>query len=123
MEYEKFLKITLGLKQESEKLGKFHELGIDLYDLVDSYHVIINELIKEVYGDEGYDWWSWFCYESDFGEKDWSTSDSYKLNEEGNMELQHKKGEVRFGAHDAHGNPICYSFESTWAYLEKNHRK
>jgi len=31
-------------------------------------------------------------------------------------------GEARYGACDENGNPICYSIESTWEYLEKNHR-
>jgi hypothetical protein len=123
MKYERFLKITLGLKQESEKLTNIHKLGIDLYDLVDSYHAIINELIIEVYGDEGYDWWSWFCWESDFGQKDWSKGPTYKIKEDGTSELVNEKGEVRWGAHDAEGNPICYSFESTWDYLEKNYKR
>jgi hypothetical protein len=38
------------------------------------------------------------------------------------MEIEHKKGEVRFGACDKEGNPICYSFESLYEYLEENHK-
>lgn len=123
MEYERFLKITLGVKHESEKLNKLYDLGIELYDFADPYHGIINELIKEIYGEEGYDWWSWFCYESDFGHKDWGATSSYKKDDKGNMVLLHEAGETRYGAHDENGNPICHSFESTWDYLEANHRK
>jgi hypothetical protein len=93
MTYERFLKITLQLQKESRILGKIYESGIDLTNFVDPYHTIITELIKEVYGDEGYDWWSWFCYENDYGQ--------------GGLTAQDEKGE-----------PICYSFESLWNYLE-----
>ena len=122
MTYERFLKITLGVKDESEKLDTLYKLGVELYDIADPYHVIINELITEVYGDEGFDWWSWFCWESDFGQKDWSTAPTYKEKLDGTVEMIHDEGEVRYGAQDAEGNPICYSLESTWEYLEKNHK-
>jgi hypothetical protein len=120
MTYERFLKVTLGVKRESERLDKLYKLGVELYDIVDPYHVIINELIKEVYGDDGFEWWSWFCWESDFGQKDWSVRPTYKTNEDGAHEIISEVEEVKYGAHDAEGNPICYSFESTWEYLEKN---
>lgn len=123
MTYERFLKITIGLQRESRKLCELHKLGIDMYDYVDPYHTIINELIREVYGDEGHDWWSWFCWENDFGQKDWSTAESYRMKDDGTSEKAHEKGEPRFGAHDENGNPICYSFESTWEFLEKEYRK
>ena len=37
------------------------------------------------------------------------------------MEKIHEKDELRFGAYDEKGNPICYSYESLWEYLEENH--
>jgi hypothetical protein len=123
MTYERFLKITLGVKKEGERLKKLYDMGLDLIEFSDPYHSIIAELIKEVYGDEGYEWWSWFCLESDFGEKDWSQGITYKTKKDGTSEIVHKNGEVRWGAHDKEGNPICYSFESTWEYLEKNYTK
>lgn len=95
MTYERFLKITLGLKAQDEEVSKVFHMKIDLFDFVDPYQHIVSELIKEVYGDTGYDWWSWFCHENDYGEKG-------------------------HGAWDENKNPICYSFESLWEYLEKN---
>lgn len=123
MTYERFLKITLGLQKAGEDVNKLHRLNVDLIDFVDPYHAIINELMKEVYGEEGYEWWSWFCYESEYGQRDWSKYPSYKTDENGNMVKIHDAGEIRFGATDEEGNPICYSFESTWEYLEKNYKK
>jgi hypothetical protein len=62
MEYSRFLKITLSLQKESVVVDNLYKNGLDLINFVDPYHQIITELIKEVYGDEGYEWWSWFCY-------------------------------------------------------------
>jgi len=94
MEYSRFLKITLSLQKENRVIETLYKNGLDLINFVDSYHEVITELIKEVYGDEGYEWWSWFCYENDFGQ-------------------------AGFEARDENGNPICYSHESLWEYLEK----
>jgi hypothetical protein len=122
MEYKTFSQIVLRLKQESEKCQKLMKLGIDSTELNDGLHQIICLLIKEIYGKEGLDWFSWFCYESDFGKKDWSQSDCYQ-NVDGKMIKIHEKGENRHGATDENGNPICYSIKSTWEYLEQNHKK
>jgi hypothetical protein len=103
MKYERFLKIILSLQKEQKTIKTLYDNGVDLINFVDTYHVIITELIKEIYGEEGYDWFSWYCYENEFGQKDWSN----------------EKGEEKYGACDAEGNPICYSHESLWEYLEK----
>jgi hypothetical protein len=122
MTYERFLKILLSLQKEDRTIKTLYDNGVDLIDFVDPYHTIINELVKEIYGEEGYGWFSWYCYESEFGQKDWSTSPLYKENEDGKVELIKEKGEVRFGAYNEQGNPICYSHESLWEYLETNEK-
>ena len=93
MTYERFLKVTLSIKKQDEVISDLYTQKVDLIDFVDPYHVIILELIQEIYGEEGYDWWSWFCYENDFGQKG-------------------------LEAFDENENPICYSFESLWEFLE-----
>jgi hypothetical protein len=93
MTYERFLKVTLSIKKQDEVISDLYKQKVDLIDFVDPYHVIILELIQEIYGEEGYDWWSWFCYENDFGQKG-------------------------LEAFDENENPICYSFESLWEFLE-----
>ena len=97
MTYERFLKITLGLQKQDRVLDNLHSNNVNLIEFVDPYHIVITELIKEVYGEEGYDWWSWFCYENDYGN--------------GGLTANEKDG-----------TPICYSHESLWEFLEKNHR-
>ena len=123
MTYERFLKVVLGLQKQDREISKAYKLKIDLLDFVDPYHTIISELIKEIYGEEGYEWFSWFCYESDYGQKDWSKHASYKQTDDGKIVLEYEAGEVRFGATDEEGNPICYDVESLYQYLEANHKK
>lgn len=93
MTYERFLKVTLSIKKQDEVISGLYQQKVYLLDFIDPYHVIILELIQEIYGEEGYDWWSWFCYENDFGQKGLEAFDENK-------------------------NPICYSFESLWEFLE-----
>jgi hypothetical protein len=48
-------------------------------DLVDPYYMIIDRLMKEVYGEEGADWFNWFCFENDFGTKGLEAWDAMKI--------------------------------------------
>ncbi len=94
MTYETFMKINERIKEQHELILDLSQKNIDLIEFVDPYHHIINDLIKEVYGDEGYDWWYWFIYDNNFGT--------------GNLT-----------ANDKNGNSICYDYQSLWEYLEK----
>lgn len=97
MEYNEFLKVISGQKEASEKIHKAYKLGIDLIEFVEIYESISNILIKEIYGEEGADWYSWFCYENEYGEKG-------------------------VQAWDENEQPIFYSIESAWEYLEANYK-
>ena len=112
MKYESFLKLTLGLQKQERVVNELYKKKIDIIDFVDPYHGFITLLLTEIYGEEGYDWFSWFCYESDFGTKDWSLQDSYKYDKDGILVKAHEAGEARHGAVDEDGNPICYDWES-----------
>jgi hypothetical protein len=122
MEYEDFELIVKKIREREDKIRSIGKLGIDLIDFDDEFHQVLNLLIKSIYGKEGLDWFSWFCNESEYGEKDWGKHDCYKM-EEGKMVKIHDAGELRYGAFDEKENPICYSVQSTWEYLEKNHKK
>ena len=102
MEYGEFLKVILGLQQESRVVSDLYDRKVDLIEFVDSYHTIISTLLKSIYGEKGLDWFQWFCYENDFGQKPCTGED----------------GEPTHCATDENGNPICYSFESLWEFLE-----
>ncbi len=98
MTLEKFTEIINILKEESDRLTELYQMKVDLIEFVNPYHSIIETLIREIYGGEGIDWFSWFCYERDFGDKE-------------------------VGAWDEDGNPICYDIESLWNYLEEIKKK
>jgi hypothetical protein len=95
MTYKTFLKITLELQKQDRIVDNLHKNNVDLLEFVDPYHGLIHLLIKEIYGEEGVDWFSWFCYENDYGQ--------------GKLE-----------AWDKDKNRICYSLESLWEFLEAN---
>ena len=97
MTYERFLKVLLSLQKEDRTIKALYDNGVDLINFVDPYHEIINELIKEIYGEGGYDWFSWYIYENEFGQKGLEAWDSDR-------------------------NLICYSHESLWKYLEKKYK-
>ena len=98
MKYESFLKLTLGLQRQDRIIDELYKHKIDIIDFVDPYHGFISLLLKEMYGEEGYDWFSWFCYDNDFGQKGLEAWDENK-------------------------NRICYSHESLWQFLEANYRQ
>jgi len=94
MTYETFLKLTLELQRQERIVDDLYKNKIDLLEFIDPYHGLIHLLIKEIYGEEGVDWWSWFCYENDYGQKGLEAWDENK-------------------------NRICYSLESLWKFLEE----
>jgi hypothetical protein len=122
MQYSSFLSLIMGFKKISEDCSELHDIGLDVmdgkYKMTETVEKILSGVFTGEYGEEGWEWVSWFIFESDYGRKDWSASPCY--DSEGN--LLYEKGEVRYGAIGENGNPICYSYESTWEYLEKNHR-
>jgi hypothetical protein len=113
----------MGFKKISEDCSDLYDIGVNIldgkYSITSTAEKILSEVFTAEYGEEGWEWVSWFIFESNYGEKDWSSGPCY--DSEGN--LLYEKGEVRYGAIDEKGNPICYSYESTWEYLEKNFSK
>lgn len=94
MTLENFQKIIDTLQKESDTIGELYQKKVDLIEFVDPYHSVISLLLKEIYGEEGNDWFSWFCHENDFGR--------------GNLE-----------AWDENGDPFCKDVKSLWEYLEE----
>ena len=107
MTYEKFLNITLNLQKHMDQSRQLYKYGIDLIEITDPLLMIIDKLIEEVYGENGAEWFGWFCWESDFGR-------NVPKREDDTTGVR---------AWDENGNPICFSHESTWKYLEENHKK
>jgi hypothetical protein len=101
MKLETLTKIIGTLKNQSEVTNQLYRLNVDLVEFADPYESVITILIKEIYGQEGYDWFSWFCYDCDFGSK------------------YSKKNP---GAWDKDNNPICYDIKSLWNCLETEYK-
>ena len=99
MEYQKFAQIVLRLKKHSEVKSKLYRLGVNLMEFDDDLQKIISLLIEEVYGPEGLEWFDWFCWESNFGEKDWSKHPVYS-HVDGKMIKVEEEGVRRYGAVD-----------------------
>lgn len=94
MTYESFLKVVLGLQKQERVVNDLYKNNINIADFVAPYHSIIDNLITEVYGKEGYEWFSWFCYENEYGTRG-------------------------LEATDENGCLVCHSFHSLWMFLEK----
>ena len=118
MTYENFLKVILAQRKMEKQVNAAYKLKIDLIDFVEDYSAIFKTLLTEVYGEVGYEWYSWFCWENDYGEKDWSKSPRMVRKEDGKF-VTLEDTDIVYGATDESGNPICYSFESLWEYLEE----
>jgi hypothetical protein len=97
MTYESFLKVILNLQKQNRVIRKLYKLNLDLIEFDEPYHTIVEILIKEIYGDEGYEWFSWFCFENDYGDNGLTATDKDK-------------------------NPIAHSFESLWELLESDYK-
>ena len=97
MTLEKFTELINSLQTESDTISDLYKNKVDLIEFVDPYHSIITLLITEIYGEEGHDWFSWFCHENDFGR--------------GNLE-----------AWDENGDPFCQDVKSLWEYLEEKRK-
>ena len=94
MTYENFLKVITVIEKQDKAVSALYDLKVDLIEWTDPYGAIIVELLKEIYGEEGVDWFNWYCYENNFGT--------------GGLQ-----------AWDENKNLICYDYKSLWEYLEK----
>ena len=119
MRIETFSAICLTLKTQSKVLDDLNSLNVSLVNFVDPYYDLISRCVHDFYGKDGLSWFEWFCYENEFGERNWSKTPAYK-EVDGKLICVHEAGEFRHGAHDEEGNPICHSIISTWEYLENN---
>lgn len=122
MEYEDFLGILMPYKKILEDFRELYSTGFDFlegkYQLENEVSKILDSALNSHFDEQGVEWIYWFIYENDWGEKDWSI---YKVfNSQG--EITDRDPMEAYGAKDRDGNPICYSFESTWD-LVKNHLK
>jgi hypothetical protein len=96
MKYSEFSCIIETLQKQSDLVGELYLKKVDLLEFADPYDVIIRILLTDIYTAEGYDWFTWFCYENDFGT--------------GTLDANDENG------------PICYDIKSLWEFLENSRR-
>jgi hypothetical protein len=63
MTYETFEKLIKDLTKIQERSHQIYQLGLNLMDYEETYHNIITLLLKETFGEEGWEWVSWYLYE------------------------------------------------------------
>jgi hypothetical protein len=97
MTYSEFSVVVETLQKQSDLLSDLYHKNVDLLEFTDPYDAIIRILLTEIYTAEGYDWFTWFCYENDFGT--------------GTLDANDENG------------PICYDVKSLWEFLETNYNK
>ena len=66
MTFEKFKHIVDLMVQNSAKLDRSYENGIDLIDFTEGYSIVINYLWGQVLTTDGLDWFDWFMYEKNY---------------------------------------------------------
>jgi hypothetical protein len=100
MKYEQFEEIILDFKHTFDQVSELYDLGFNIldgkYPISENYSKLFKNALSSHYGDGGFEWIDWFVIESGYGENDLEAFDN--------------------------GEKICYSIESLWEYLEKNHK-
>jgi hypothetical protein len=126
MEYKIFLEAVTEYRKGLNMISDLYSIGFDLMEGQYKISEILDSqfkcFIKSHYDEEGVDWVSWFIFENEFGEKDWSKYKTLNRSKDDIFRSISGGKEEKFGARDAEGNPIFYSIESTWEYLEKYNR-
>lgn len=97
MKLEDFKKLIQTLKEADTQIDEAYKAKVDLIDFVDVYHGSITILLKEIYGEEGEDWFTWFVYENNFGE--------------GPLEAYDKDGDI-----------ILKTIDEMWEFLEEKRK-
>jgi hypothetical protein len=103
MTFERFKFITDQMVQNSARIDKSYEQGVDLIEFTEGYHVVINYLWGQLLTTEGLDWFDWFMYEKNYlqdGICDPEMQAFSKINDE----------EVE----------ICKDLEGLYEYLKEN---
>jgi hypothetical protein len=104
MTHEQFYKLALNYQKQRLMIDSVYKVGVDLIEFCEPYETCISVLIESAFGNAGLNWWNWYCHETDFGKKPYTDAD----------------GKPTWGAHDADGNPICFSWDSLFEELQKS---
>lgn len=125
MTYSQFLKIILTYKKISEDFNELYNMGFDFNDgkfrLEFLAGIMFDNTIDISFNSLGSEIIYWYMLENDFGQKDWSKSDTYFLIKNGSMEqLYHDKDtEIKYGLYDEDKNMVATSTEELYNYVIK----
>jgi hypothetical protein len=120
MTYEEFLGVLMPYKKLQEDLNELYSMGFDFlegkFKLESDISRMLDASLESHYTEEGIEWIYWFMYENEWGQKDWSKFPTYDKE---TLKLIEKDPSDSYGAKDEKGNPICYSFQSTWEFVKQ----
>lgn len=98
MDFKQFKTIIETLEKVRERSHSIYQLGVDLMNYDEPYHVVISTMFESVFDEEGKGWIDWYLYE--------------RPGFNGKVNL----------ATDENGNEICHNIESLWETV-KPYRK
>lgn len=96
MNIEVFKRVIELMKAAKERHLALYKLGVDITNINEEHHEVINHLLGTLFGMEGRDTIDWWCYEKDFG-----TREDLKMT-------------------DLDGNEICKTIEEIHEWIEKH---
>ena len=104
MTFERFKFITDIMVQNSSRVDKSYDQGVDLVEFVEGYNVVTEYLWGEILTTEGLDWFNWFMYEK-----------NYLQDGAGNPEMN-----AYSKINDGEQVEICKDLEGLYEYLIEN---
>lgn len=96
MNITKFKEIINSLKDSENSIILGKSIGVNLYDFQDKFINVIFDLLFEIYGPDGIEIITWWCYE-----KNWGTRKDLTMK-------------------DKDGNLLCDTIEDLHNWLEEN---
>ena len=126
MKYETYLKVMSNYQKFQSNIDSLYEVGVDLMEGKYAVSNIPLEIMEVAfashYTKEGWDWITWFIFENEWGQKDWSRTKTYLKITKGKIEFVEDEGDNHYGAMDKDGNPLAYNLESLYNLLEQDYK-
>ena len=89
MNKENFTEIILNLQLSLKRGRELYKLGVDLMQVEEPYHKVINQLMREVFNDEQIGWIDWYLYERPSLLKNGKPNKAYKTAGKKKVEICH----------------------------------
>lgn len=125
--YEQFLKIILTFKKINNDFNELYDMGFDFnngkYRLEHSVEMLLDNILDICFNDLEKEVIYWFILDNEYGQKDWSKSDTYYKIEKDSLHIHYfdSKTKIKYGLYDENGNMICTSTEDLYKFVTKHH--